>query len=512
MADTPSPELFTEVAHIREGRDITRGFIPAGPMEPQDSILRNRGFFNLDIYRDVRRDDQVISTFQQRRLAMISREYYVEAGGEKRIDKRAADFIRENLAQVRWDRINNHMLWGIFYGFAVGECMWDLRSSQVWLADVKVRARERFRWDRDGNLLLLTVQEPNGVIMPERKFWTFSTGDDNDDEPYGLGLAHWLYWPVFFKRHGVKFWLTFLDKFGSPTPVGKFNPGAGDKDRRRLLEAVVAIQRDAGIIIPEGMVIELLEAKRSGTPDHTTLVNKMDAAISKVVLSQTMTTDDGSSLAQGEVHAEVKDEVVKADSDLMCGSFNDGPVKWLVDWNFPGAAYPRVWRRVESEPDLKPIAERDRIIYEMGFDPSEEYIKETYGEGWTRRAALPRPEPEAPSVDGSEGEAVFTEACPSCGQRHLAFAEDDKVTDSLTDLVERVLPDDAWEPLIGPSIEPLRKLAEDSTDLAEFRDRLGDVLGDQDIEKLNDALAQALFQARLAGETGAQTSDDDPSS
>jgi hypothetical protein len=52
--------------------------------------------------------------------------------------------------------------------------------------------------------------------MPERKFWTFSAGAATDDEPYGLGLGHFLYWPVFFKRNDIKFWLIFLEKFAAP--------------------------------------------------------------------------------------------------------------------------------------------------------------------------------------------------------------------------------------------------------------------------------------------------------
>jgi hypothetical protein len=54
-----------------------------------------------------------------------------------------------------------------------------------------------------------------------------------------------------------------------------------------------------------------------------------------------MTTDDGSSLAQAKVHEGVMDEVVKSDSDLLSASFNEGPGRWLTEWNFPGAAPPK---------------------------------------------------------------------------------------------------------------------------------------------------------------------------
>jgi phage gp29-like protein len=101
-------------------------------------------------------------------------------------------------------------------------------------------------------------------------------------------------------------------------------------------------------MIPEGTMIELLEAARAGGADYQGMLDTCNEAISKIVLSQTMTTDNGSSESQANVHQDVKDDIVKADADLICSSFNEGPVKWLIDWNFPGVAYPRVWRQMDA--------------------------------------------------------------------------------------------------------------------------------------------------------------------
>ncbi|MDO6575035.1 phage portal protein family protein, partial [Staphylococcus pasteuri_A] len=94
-----------------------------------------------------------------------------------------------------------------------------------------------------------------GERMPENKFWWFDVGADNDENPYGLGLAHWLYWPVFFKRNGLKYWSVFLEKFAQPTPTATL-PQAQIQDpvmKRRALEALQAIQVDSGVLIPEGI-------------------------------------------------------------------------------------------------------------------------------------------------------------------------------------------------------------------------------------------------------------------
>ena len=47
-----------------------------------------------------------------------------------------------------------------------------------------------------------------------------------------------------FKRKGITFWLTFADKYGYPTAVGKYPPGAQPKEKDDLLEALGAIAQD----------------------------------------------------------------------------------------------------------------------------------------------------------------------------------------------------------------------------------------------------------------------------
>ena len=285
--------------------------VPSLYLWPQDKVLRYQGgtAHSYELYEDLLQDDRIYATFAQRRSAVVARDWAVEPGGTKRRDKMAADFIRETLEHVRWDTVTDRMLYGVYYGFSVVECMWARDGRRVALDAVKVRNRRRFVFDPDFRLLLLTNDQANGESMPDRKFWHFAAGADNDDEPYGRGLAYWLYWPWWFKRNHVRFWMTFLEKFGIPTGVGKYPKSAGPRERAVLLDAVRAIHSDSAVTVPEDMVIELLEASRGGSANYDSFYLRMDEAITTVVLSQTMTTGDGSSQAQAKVHMEVRREV-----------------------------------------------------------------------------------------------------------------------------------------------------------------------------------------------------------
>ncbi|MBF0444160.1 MAG: DUF935 family protein [Magnetococcales bacterium] len=374
--------LMGEVSASVDGRDITRPFFSQSSlMTPQDTVLQSRGG-EYSLYEDLLRDDQVAATFQQRRLAVTSAEWGVLAGDDSKESLKAADHLKEMLLNINWDGITDKMLYGLFYGYGVAECIWEREGNRIELKDLLVRKQRRFAFDHEGRLILRLVSDHKGELLPQKKFWHFSAGADNDDEPYGLGLAHWLYWPVYFKRNGIKMWSIFMDKFGMPTAKGSYPANATEEEKQRLLAALRAIQTDSGIIVPDGMQVELIEAARGGNVSYELFLDRMNGAIAKVVLSQTMTTESAGGQFKAQVQKSIRDEVLRRDARLISNSFNSTVATWLTQWNYPDAASPRVWRRIANEQDLRPRAQRDKILFDMGFRPTLAYIHEVYGEGW----------------------------------------------------------------------------------------------------------------------------------
>ncbi|OZY84829.1 hypothetical protein CBP51_16845 [Cellvibrio mixtus] len=398
------PEM-REVATTRDGRDITRGYVdPFILQQPSDSVLQLRGGGDYKIYKEVLRDDQVASCFAQRRLAVIAKELQVDAGGTSRADKKAADFTKEQIKSMAFDNATDKMLFGVYYGYAAAEIMWGRDGANIIVDKLKVRDRVRFGFDGFGNLRLKTFSNPEGELLPDRKFWSFCTGADHDDEPYGLGLAHWLYWPVFFKRAGIQYWMIFLERFGQPTTVGKHPTNATVDEKRKLLDALEAIATDTGITIPQGMEIEFLEAARSGTADYARVCEYMDAAIAKIILGQTASTQGTPGrLGNDDLQGDVRADLIRADADLVCESFNETVVTWLTEYNFPGAKPPHVYRVTDPDEDLAARADRDTKIYQMGFKPTLEYIREQYGEGWEgqKNSTPPTEDGKLPPTDAA---------------------------------------------------------------------------------------------------------------
>lgn len=493
---------LNQIAASRDGRDITRGWLSPLMLAPvEDRILQERGGGDYRLYEDILRDDHVRAGVNQRAHGIIARPWEVQPGGKRAVDKQAADFLRETLDGLEWDRITLKMLAGVFYGFSVAEAMWVRDGRYVQLVDIKVRNRRRFGFDGNGRLRLRTFEQPMpGEIMPDRKFWAPNFGADHDDAPYGLGLAHYLYWPVWLKRNAFRFWAIYLEKFGTPTTVGKYPSGADPAEQNKLLQAAQAVQRDSAVTVPDGMVLELLEATRAGTADHAGFVAAMNEAILMICLGQTATTKGTAGALGGDGERErVKDAILKADADLLCASFNRTIATWLTQWNFPGAEPPQVWR-VFGDEDLDKRVEREKGISEMsGLRPTQRHIEDTYGGEWE-----PAPEP-APQVDALPRAAAGAAARqdPDFAEGAVRFSPDQQAIEGM---LSSLIPD-ATEVTakIGADLDALIRHAKSFEDLK----MLLLTAIDKDDTEMEDALLRGLVAADLHGQNMAGGDDAD---
>jgi phage gp29-like protein len=237
---------------------------------------------------------------------------------------------------------------------------------------------------------MLTAREPVlGEPVPERKFIVHRYG--GADNPYGLGLGTRLFWPVWFKREGIRMWLTFAEKFGVPTAVGKYPPGADEDQQRRLLDALRAMARETGIVIPQTMEVQLLEATRQGSTDlYRSLCDYMDVEISRIILGLGGRQESGGELAAAvEIRQVVRKEVLQADADLLSDTLNSTLLRWITEFNVPNAVPPKVYRRTDEPENLTERAKRDQILFQMGYQPTEQYVRETYGDGYRLLGAMP---------------------------------------------------------------------------------------------------------------------------
>jgi len=489
-----------EIAASRDGRDITRGWLSPLQLAPvDDPVLLGRGG-DYRIYDEILRDDTVRAAFGQRVHGVVARPWQVLPGGSRAIDKAAATHLKHQLDALAWDGVTAQMLSGVFYGFSVAEVIWQAEAGKVGIADIRVRNRRRFGFDGAARLRLKTLENPwPGELLPERKFWVARFGADHYDAPYGLGLAHYLYWPVWVKRNALRFWAVFLEKFGTPTVLGRYPGGTSEEEQNRLLQALQSVQRDAAVILPEGMEAQLLEATRAGAADHAGFIGAMDKAILKVTLGQTATVEGTSGKLGGEGERErVKDAILRADADILSASFCTSVAAWLTEWNYPGAAVPQVWRVFDDE-DLDRRIVRDKAIFDMGFVPSLKYVTETYGGQWEEKpkpGPVDRENPNGEPVANPLAKHAQTSGSPIHAEptnAEPADADPTPVTAQVGQMFQET--EAAWAAIL----ERVQTLVGEAQSLEALREALLNAYGDLPTDALAEVMALGFAATELAG-------------
>ncbi|MCP4354929.1 MAG: DUF935 family protein [Proteobacteria bacterium] len=354
-----------------------------GLLSPEDFVLMESNK-NYKAYDRLELDPEVKTAFNKRKMAIGARNWEVKPASKNDKDIKIAEFVRDNFKNINLNHIAMKLADAVFKGFSAGEIMWERTSQGIKIQNIKLRQQDRFNFDEDGNLRLKTkVNYLKGEVVPERKFIVHTCGDKYDN-PYGVGLGQNLYWLVFFKNQDMQFWLKFLEKFGNPTVVGKYST---ESEKVAIENAVRMIQNDTGLVVPKDAIIEILQndAKNS-TDSYKVLLDYLDKQIVKLILGETLTTDVGNvgSKAAGSVHNDVRLELVRSDLNLLAETLNTTLIKWLVDFNFDTTVYPKIHWIVEEKEDLNARADRDKKLFEMGYQATEEYIEQTYGKGFER--------------------------------------------------------------------------------------------------------------------------------
>lgn len=466
---------------------------------PMDTVLRDKAGYNLAVYRDLHREPAVKSAFQQRRSAVISCERKLLPGDEN--DPRsvkAAEELEQNLDALDMDGILKDMLFGVLMGYSVAQLVWDpdMAPGRWWWRKILRHKQEYFRFDYDGNLYQITRQAPQGQPWPAESSWVFRVTDGHTDDPYGTGLGHHLFWSVFFRRNAHRFWQVYLEKYAAPTAIAIAPPNVTDvpTERQKVLEMLQAIRRDAGVIVPKGIEVSLLEATRAGQVDYKTMIDVVDAEITTTILSQQLTTASQGGQYKAEVQERVKDDVIKEDADLLCSSFNAGPARRWTDYNFgPEVASPKLWIETEPPEDINRRAERDAKIYALGFEPTEDYINETYGEGWVKKQ---EPEP----VPGTPGAAKPPGGLPSFAELGtLADALGGHDGDQIRIKEAAIEFARKYREQFGAQVAELLAYAESAQDFATFQKHLQTLARQAPPQEQVDTLKNAGIVARLLG-------------
>ena len=106
-------------------------------------------------------------------------------------------------------------------------------------------------------------------------------------------------------------------------------------------------------------------------------IDRANSELSKLIIGQTMTIEDGSSLSQSETHLEVFENLVESDRDMLRDIVNNQLIPRMVKHGFPVKGLRFEWDDTVDYTPEQQIAYETMIADRYEVDPS--YFTDKYG-------------------------------------------------------------------------------------------------------------------------------------
>lgn len=336
------------------------------------------------------KDITIMSELQKRKLAVVKYPWVISPLDESSQAQKVAEFCEQaikGLVNFHDDRID--MLDALGKGVSFNQIGWDNSEGDVWPTELKYFEPWHFRPDPNNAEAwrLLTMDDMvDGIALPDRKFLIHKYKAISGSA-VRAGLIRILGFMYIFKNFAIKDWLTFLDLYGIPLRIGRYEPGTGEPEKSILRSAVMNLGTDAAAVISKQTEIEIANAisGTTGNP-HQVFVDYIDKQIRIAINGQTLTSDIGStgSYAAASTHKDVMHELTQADARALDNTIRWGLLEPIVFFNFgPDAAkklLPVFTTMVSEARNLKDEIEIDRIfISELGAPVVAKDLYDKYG-------------------------------------------------------------------------------------------------------------------------------------
>lgn len=259
---------------------------------PKRTLLYN-------LYYDLLLDAHLSAVIDKRKLAVINTQItYTENGKEN-------DKITKLIQGPWFIKMLSDLLDSKFWGFSLIE--FQFLPDEI-IPDLIPRKHVM----PEKSYVLKYESDVQGLNYNEPPYcnYTISAG-----EPKDLGLMLKAAQYVIMKRGGFGDWAQFAEIFGMP--FRKFTYEDYNEAARQQLEfAAKESGSCAYAIIPKGADIEFIENNSTGSNDlYKSLIQACNSELSKLILGQTLTTEQGDKGARslGDVHEDIEQQYHLAD-------------------------------------------------------------------------------------------------------------------------------------------------------------------------------------------------------
>jgi phage gp29-like protein len=482
--------LGDQIATRAAAGDLSTFF---GLMPNPDPVLKKMGK-DITVYKDLLADPLVKGARRRRAAAVTAMERGLDEELSTETPARVRKAVEAMLGKLDIQRIVRDQMDGAFYGYRVSEVMWGQVDGAAAPIDLIAKPCEWFAFEpENGELRFKPLGSLKGAPVPERKFVVVGKMRSWEN-PYGEPDLAACFWPVVFKRGGLKFWVTFTEKYGMPWPVGKLPRSAQPKEVDDLADKLSAMVRDAVAVVPEDSSVELLTVASAANAElYERLLMFCRSEISIALLGNNQSVELQSNKASAEAAQHVEQDLRDDDAQMVAAGIND-LVRYYCEVNYPGAK-PPVYAFWETEEGGTEQADRDSKLHQAGVRFKPQYFKRAYN-----------------LQDGDIDETPPQELQPGAGAPRLRMVKGGKVDDTASFADAQVPPDQAAidaaiaqlpaqdiEAAMRELLAPALRAIQEAGTPDEVRQALADAWPEMDTSKLEKLMEQAYFVADLVG-------------
>lgn len=305
----------------------------------------------------IERDSTVTAAKGSRKAVILKKEILITCKDE---------VIKKRLEEIFDFDILDSILDIPYQGFGVFEINWDIADGE-WLMypSLKERLYKDFALN-DGVLQYSQDGIPVDIIEHKALHAVYKA---KPLKSYGQPLYNPLFWLIEFKNAGLEFWVELLERFGTPWVIGKT-----DNSKDELADEIFNMLGGSGAVLEPEDSLEIVTAKDKG--DFKEIIEYIDNQIREVILGGNLTGQvTGGSQAAATVHNDIREDLAQADENILNKIIRDLIKSFLTLNNIKEDITGVLKNKDDAN---KALADRDKIISDMGYAPKKSYIEKTY--------------------------------------------------------------------------------------------------------------------------------------
>lgn len=324
----------------------------------------------LSVYTDVAIDAHVSGCIEQRTGMVKKANYYLIDTDGKTNEKATALILTDWFQQFI-----NLVLESRYYGFSLCE-FGNVTEQNGQLSFEYCRLVNRRHVHPETGTI--TVHESdnaeNGISYLSEPLagWCIPIGEPND-----LGLLLKVAPSAISKKNMLAFWDGFGEIFGMPIRIARTTSN-DPSERSRLMRVLKEMGSAFSGVFSEGTDIEIKESTRGDAFNvFDRRIDRANSEISKCILGQTMTIDNGASLSQSEVHLEVLQNLISADRQMVTTIVNQKLLPFMQKHGFAVDGVRFVWDETEqyTPQDMRTV---EQMLINGGYEIDPQYFVDKY--------------------------------------------------------------------------------------------------------------------------------------